>query len=220
MLRIGLTGDLGSGKSTVAKMLAGLGALVFSSDEMARAMMQPGEAVYTHIVSRFGRSVVMPDGTLDRRELARLAFDPANPHVEELNGIIHPAVISAQAKAIASLAETDPQAIVVVESALIFTTAHADSGQPWKRRFDQIVLVTAPEEQKIARFIERASAGRPLSTEERSALEHDARKRLALQHANQEYAHECLILDNAGSLQELQTQVEMLWQTLQRENLQ
>ena len=75
MLRVGLTGDLGSGKSTVARMFAERGAVVLSSDEMGRAMMQPGEAVYTAIAERFGKGVVAPDGSLDRRELARLVFD-------------------------------------------------------------------------------------------------------------------------------------------------
>ena len=74
MLRVGLTGDLGSGKSTVAGMLAERGAVIFASDEMARAMMQPGHAVYDAIVAQFGDGVVLPDGSLDRRELARLAF--------------------------------------------------------------------------------------------------------------------------------------------------
>ena len=75
MLRVGLTGDLGSGKSTVARMLAERGAVVLSSDEMGRALMQPGQRVYAAIVATFGSEIVAADGTLDRKKLATLAFD-------------------------------------------------------------------------------------------------------------------------------------------------
>ena len=96
MLRVGLTGDLGSGKSTVAAMLAARGAVVLSSDEAARAMMQRGESVYNAIIAQFGSEVVAADGTLDRHKLAQMAFDPASPRVAELNAIIHPAVLAEQ----------------------------------------------------------------------------------------------------------------------------
>ncbi len=84
MLRVGLTGDLGSGKSTVGAMLAAGGAIVLSSDEMARAMMQPGQSLYNAIVAHFGPTVLAPDKSLNRRALAQLAFDPKHPRVEEL----------------------------------------------------------------------------------------------------------------------------------------
>lgn len=212
MLRVGLTGDLGSGKSTVAKMLAVRGAIVLSSDDMARAMMQPGEPVYAAIVKRFGPQVVSADGTLDRKKLARLAFDPAHPRVEELNAIIHPAVLSAQAQQLEQIARENPNAIVVIESALIFTTKAGD--RPWHERFDCIVLVTAPEDQKIARFIERASQGRHLSSEERSALEADARQRLARQRITEEQTSQCLVIENKGSFAELEQQTDRVWRTL------
>jgi dephospho-CoA kinase len=213
MLRVGLTGELGSGKSTVAHMLAARGAIVFSSDEMARAMMQPGEAVYTQIVMHFGASILAADKTIDRGKLARIAFDPAHARVEELNAIVHPAVLGAQADQIAALAHTQPDAIVVVESALIFNTKHSDEN-PWRDRFDRIVLVTAPEEQKIARFVARASAGRPLALEERTALIADARQRLAQQQFTPEQNADCIVICNEGSVEELERQVDALWSEL------
>src|SRR5579875_2821849 len=139
MLRVGLTGELGSGKSTVAQMLAQRGAIVLSSDEMGRAMMQPGQPAFAQILRRFGLSVLSRDGTLNRSALAKLAFDPQHPRVEELNAIIHPAVIAAQAEKISELERTNPHAIVVIESALIFSTKHAP-GRGWAERFDCIVL--------------------------------------------------------------------------------
>jgi dephospho-CoA kinase len=207
MLRVGLTGDLGSGKSTVAAMLAARGAVVLSSDEIARAMMQPGEAAYAEIVEQFGESVVSSDGTLDRRKLAELAFDSASPRVDELNAIIHPAVIAAEAATIASFASTDE--IIVVESALIFT-AFGQSVEQRRTRFDRILLVIAPEEQKLSRFVARQLAGREGSAEERSALEADGRRRLALQHT-EDHAAECVVIHNDGDLAALEAQVDAAW---------
>jgi dephospho-CoA kinase len=213
MLRVGLTGDLGSGKSTVARMLAERGAVVFSSDEMGRELMQSGHTVYRQIVDRFGPGVVTADGGLDRGNLAALAFDRANPRVEELNAIVHPAVIALQAESLEELAKTNPEAIAVVESALIFSTKYAAEGS-WRGRFDRILLVTAPEEQKVERFIDRAAAGRALNSEERAALEADARQRLAVQR-NEDYAGDCLVLHNDGDIEQLESQVVAVWGTLQ-----
>jgi dephospho-CoA kinase len=214
MLRVGLTGDLGSGKSTVAKMLAERGAVVLSSDEMGRAMMQPGEPVYAAIVAKFGPGVVLPDGSLDRSELARLAF--AGKRVEELNAIVHPAVIAEQARLIAELAASQPQAIVVVESALIFSTKHGIKGQSWSERFDEILLVTAPENVKIARFIERASRDRKLSPEELVALEADARRRLKAQRSSTAQEQDCIVIRNSGDMAALESRVNDVWRALQR----
>src|ERR1700744_4901601 len=158
MLRVGLTGELGSGKSTVAQMLAARGAIVLSSDEMGRAMMQPGQRAFAQIIERFGSAILNGDGPLNRHALAHLAFDANNPRIEELNAIIHPAVIAAQAEQIAVIARTQPHAIVVVESALIFSTKHTPEGS-WRSRFDCIVLVTAPDDTKIERFIRRSARG-------------------------------------------------------------
>ncbi len=211
MLRVGLTGDLGAGKSTVARMLAERGAVVFSSDEMARAMMQPGEPVYAAIVASFGPEVVAADGTLDRRRLAALAFDPVHPREAELSAIIHPPVIAAQAAAIAELAKHEPDAMVVVESALLFSSGD------WRERFDRVVLVTAPDAVKVARFVERVAAGRVLSPEQRDALEADARRRLVMQQT-EAYAEECLVVHNEDGWTPLVEQVEVVWQRLMRDN--
>jgi dephospho-CoA kinase len=210
MLRVGLTGDLGSGKSTVAALLAKRGAVVLSSDEMGRAMMQPGEAAFDVIVERFGDEVLAANGLLDRRKLAALAFDPAAPRIAELNAIVHPAVIAEQAKQVEAFAGTD--AIVVIESALIFT-AYGQTQEQIRERFDRILLVVAPEAAKISRFVERMLDGHPGSAEERAALEADARRRLALQRT-EDHAAECRVIRNDGSVAELEVQVETVWKEL------
>jgi dephospho-CoA kinase len=212
MLRVGLTGDLGSGKSTVARMLAERGAVVFSSDEMGRSLMQPGQAVYAEIVERFGPGVLTADGALDRKNLAALAFSPTDPRVEELNAIVHPAVLAAQAAQLDALAAQQPNAVAVVESALIFSTKYALKGS-WRARFDRILLVEAPEEQKMARFVHRAAATRALTADEQAAIEADARRRLALQQ-NGIHASDCLVLHNDGDIEQLQAQVNAVWDEL------
>jgi dephospho-CoA kinase len=209
MLRVGLTGELGSGTSTVAQMLAAHGAVVLSSDEMGRAMMQPGEPVFAQIVERFGPTILNADGTLNRHALAKLAFDPNNPRIEELNAIIHPAVIAAQAEKVAEIARTQPHAILVVESALIFSTKHTPEGS-WRSRFDCIVLVTAPDDVKIDRFIQRSA---PLASSD-THLREDARRRLEAQRATIPNDIPCYTLENDRSMTDLQQAVDTLWRQL------
>jgi dephospho-CoA kinase len=216
MLRVGLTGDLGSGKSTVAHMLGERGALVLSADEIGRAMMQPGEPVYTQIVEHFGAGVVEPDGTLNRSALAHLAFNPEHPRIEELNAIVHPAVIAEQARRAAAIARRQPDAILIVESALIFSTRHAPGGD-WHSRFDCIVVVTAPDEQRVARFVARMSNGRDISDSERAALKAEAQRRTAHQRvpsAASSIQSRLFAVPNGGTLSELQTTVDALWPKL------
>ena len=97
MLRVGLTGGLGSGKSTAARLFAAHGAQVLQSDEIGRELMEPGQPVHAQIAAHFGNDVVQPDGRLDRSALAQIAF--AKGRADELNAIVHPAVIARVAKA-------------------------------------------------------------------------------------------------------------------------
>lgn len=212
MLRIGLTGGLGSGKSTAAALLAERGAHLLSSDGIGRELMQPGQTVYQQIVDRFGEAVVLPSGELDRPALARLAF--AEGRLEELNSIVHPAVITREAELSATFARDDPSGIVVTESALLLETPHAGPGG-WRSRFDRLVLVTAPEPVRIARFIERTLGPGPHSEEQLQATAADARQRLARQLPDSaKRPHADFILDNAGSLLELRHAVGDLWADL------
>ncbi|MDQ2834201.1 MAG: dephospho-CoA kinase [Acidobacteriota bacterium] len=232
MLRVGLTGGLGSGKSTAAALFSGLGAHVFQSDTIGRELMQPGQPVYAAIAAHFGPGVVLQDGTLDRTALAQLAF--AEGRVEQLNAIVHPAVIAQQAALCDQLARAEPNAVVIVESALIFETRHASAktgkenpavaepqpdtdppAKPWHTRFDRLILVTAPEELKIRRFVSRLAAGQPLPPARREELEAEARRRLDQQLSDEHKAALCdYVLINAGPLSELEWQVDQLWPIL------
>ncbi len=209
-MRVGLTGGLGSGKSTVATMLGQLGAHVLSSDDLARQLMQPGQAVFAAIAARFGPSVLTPQGTLDRAALARIAFQPTakNPQgqIDELNAIVHPATIALQSQLAEDILKQDPRAIVVVESALIFESKY---GGNWRKRFDQIVLVCAPEKLKIARFISRSATG------DQAALEAEAKRRLAQMIPDGDKVTQVhYVIRNDGSLDHLQHETARLWHWL------
>jgi dephospho-CoA kinase len=217
MLRVGLTGGLSSGKSTAARLFAAHGAHLLQSDAIGREMMEPGQAVYAAIVAHFGQGVVLPDGRLDRGALAKIAF--ADKRVEELNAIVHPAVIARQEELTEAIVQRDPHAVVLVESALIFETNYgaprSGNGTGWQGRFDRIILVTAPEEMKIARFVARSEAGGTLTEAKREELEAEARRRLAQQIPDeQKSALADYVLTNDGALAELEWQVDQLWPIL------
>jgi dephospho-CoA kinase len=202
MLRVGLTGGLSSGKSTVAAMFAELGAYTLSADDIARDLMAPGTPVFQAIVNKFGRSVVREeDGRLDRSQLARAAFEGGQ--VEELNRIVHPATIAKQEELAAEMFAKDPNAVVIVESALIFETKHS---RGWRLRFDKMILVRATEAAKIARFVKRSGGG------DVAALETEARRRLSTMIADDKKAVMCdYVIMNDGDLGRLREQVNKIW---------
>ena len=222
MLRVGLTGGLGSGKSTVAQILRDLGAEVIESDELGRALMEPGQAAFNEIVRIFGPGVLMPDGRLNRARLAEIAFKGGR--VKELNAIIHPAVIEAQSQWMTGVFARDPAAVAVVVSALIFEVERdaRESGQAnavfteLRKRIDRVVLVTALDEAKIARYVARVDrVGAPNP----EAAEADARSRLAHQIPDSEKALRAdYLLENTGDIEALRIQVGELWPRLKEES--
>jgi dephospho-CoA kinase len=221
MLRVGLTGSLGSGKTTVATILRELGAHVVEADALGRQMMEPGQPVYAEIVRAFGHEVVAADGRLNRTRLAELAFQ--HGRLNDLNAIVHPAVIEAQQRWMEDIFASDPSAVAVVESALIFEVVRDARARgeeegvlaDWHRRIDRIVLVTAPDELKIARYAARVTP----DGQAREAAEADARQRLAHQIPDAEKAAlSDYVIDNNGGKEELHVQVVALWHTLHDES--
>ena len=212
MLRVGLTGGLGSGKSTVAGVFQELGAAVISADQLGRQLMQPGEPVYAAIVEAFGQGVIRGDGSLDRKALAELAFQ--HNQADKLNHIVHPAVIAAEEEWMRGVFATDPQRVAIVESALIFEVEKWGTAPGWMQRFDRLILVTVPDEMKIARFVARMMANDG-SAIRREALTQDARARIAVQIPDQEKAGRCeYVIDNSGSLEETRRRVEEIYREL------
>ena len=212
MLRVGLTGGLGSGKSTVAGMFAELGAAVISADQLGRQLMQPGQPVYAAIVETFGKAVVRGDGSLDRKALAELAFQ--HNQAAALNHIVHPAVIGAEEEWMRGVFAADPKRVAIVESALIFEVEKWGTAPGWVQRFDKLILVVVPDEVKIARFVSRMMATDRLESR-REALTQDARARMAAQIPDQEKASRCeYVIDNSGCLEETRKRVDEIYQEL------
>jgi len=205
MLRVGLTGGLGSGKSTVAGMFAELGAAVISADQLGRQLMQLGEPVYAAIVNTFGKGVVRSDGSLDRKKLAELAFQ--HNQADALNHIVHPAVVAAEEEWMRGVFAKDPTRVAMVESALIFEVEKWGTAPGWVQRFDKLILVTVPDEVKIARFVARMGT--------HDAAQMDARARLAMQIPDREKVGRCdYVIDNTGSLEATRALVENIYQEL------
>ena len=213
MLRVGLTGGLGSGKSTVAALFEQLGAAVIAADQLGRQLMQPGEQVYAAIVRTFGPTVVRTDGSLNRKALAELAFQ--HNQADALNRIVHPAVVSAEEQWMRQIFAADPARVAMVESALIFEVEKWGTAPGWVERFDKLILVTVPDEVKIARFVARIMTSEDETR--REALILDARARLAAQIPDQEKAARCnFVIDNTGSLGETRAVVKEIYRDLVR----
>lgn len=217
MLRVALTGGVGSGKSAVAAMLRDLGASISRSDEVGREMMRAGQPVFRAIRDHFGLSVVLENGELDRSALAQLAFQQGR--VEELNAIVHPAVIAAQARWMDGIATEHPGAVAVVESALVFETKHGVSFHSeeasnvtaalWRTRFDRIVVVTASIALRRERYMQRA--GTPTAAA-------DFDRRAAAQWSDAEKsALADFLIPNEGSLNELRNLTSALYLRLRHE---
>ncbi|HVC91101.1 MAG TPA: dephospho-CoA kinase [Acidobacteriaceae bacterium] len=212
MLRVGLTGGLGSGKSTVANIFARQGVYVLDADQIGRELMQPGQPVYAAILFHFRQfsdapELTLADGQLDRGALARYVF--STNRLEELSRIVHPAVIAEQERRMEAIFRKDPDAIAMVESALIFEAARAGTAPGLSHRFDALILVTAPESVRLARYVARISGGRLLSTEERIALEQDGRRRIGLQMTDAEKIPHCdFVIENSGPIEKTEAAVE------------
>ena len=205
-LRVGLTGGLGSGKTTVARMFAERGAHIISADELGRELMEPGTEVHAAIARQFGARVIAADGRLDRAALAHIAF--AENRVEELNAIVHPATIKRQGEIADAIFEQTPGAIVIVESALIFETTFGDG---WRERFDKLILVSAPESLKIERFIARSGGA------DREFHAAEARRRLSRMIPDEDKVAICdFVIVNKGSLAALEQEVDRVCIGLER----
>ncbi|MEZ5095200.1 MAG: dephospho-CoA kinase [Nocardioides sp.] len=192
-MRVGLTGGVASGKSTVASMLRALGAVVIDADLLAREVVAPGTNGLAEVVAEFGDGVLGPDGALDRPALGRVVFADPERRVA-LERIIHPRV---RARAAELEAEAAPDAVVVHDIPLLVETGQADA-------FGAVVVVDVPVEVQLARMQEL----RGLSAEE-------ARARLSAQATREERAAVATyLLDNAGSLPDLQAQVERAYAAL------
>ncbi len=192
MYLVGLTGGIGSGKSTAAQRFAALGCDVVDVDAVAREVVQPAQPALEELVARFGRDLLLPDGSLDRPALARLVFNDDEAR-QDLDRITHPRIAARIAERIQALVQDrrgrDPH-LIVVDHPLLVETGQA-------ARFDAVVVVEVDQEARIARLVERG------------LTEGDARARVRVQSDDQaRRAVATHLIDNAGDLAALHAQVD------------
>ena len=211
MLKVGLTGGIASGKSAVGEMFVALGAHLVQADRIAHALLQPGEAVYNEVVKHFGRDILNPDMSINRAKLAEAAFGPATDdagkrasRIEELNRIVHPVVIRSQDEWMKEMGRQDPNAVAIVEAALILEAGAKD-------HFDKLIVVTCDPEQRAARFAVRQKIGL-------EAARKEVARRMAAQLPDGEKIKVAdFVIDNSGDLDHTRERVRQVWEHLRRE---
>jgi dephospho-CoA kinase len=204
VLKVGLTGGIAVGKSAVGEMFAAWGVRTARADEIAHQLMEPGEPVYLEVVEHFGSGILNPDGSVSRSRLAELAFGAAGKpsRVEELNQIVHPAVIRHQEEWMAEVGRRDPYAIAMVEAALILEAKMA-------KGFDRLVVVTCRPEQRVERWARR------LNVDQETARREVARRMAAQLPDEEKIKAADYVVDNSGSLDETERQVKKIYGELE-----
>jgi len=194
MLEIGLTGGIGSGKSTVAALLVARGAVLLDADAIVRQVQQPGAPVFAAMVERWGNDIVAADGTLDRQAVADRVFgDP--DELAALNAIVHPAVGDEMTRRRAELANTD--ATVVLDIPLLVESGHEGLGG--------IIVVDVDPEVAVERLVAH-----------RGFAEQDARDRISRQASREDrLVRADVVVDNSGTLEELEDEVDRAWAWVQ-----
>lgn len=196
MLTIGLTGGIGSGKSTVSSILGELGAPVIDADKVGHAIYEPGGPAYNDVIATFGRNVLGPDGTIDRKKLGPIVFADAAA-LQRLNSIVHPKMFARMREMVEDLRATGQRNPIVIEAAILIEAN-------WQSLFDQIWLVTASKDRVVER-IERDRGLKPEQTEARirAQLPDEERRR-----------HSTLVISNDGTIAELHDKVAELWRAV------
>jgi|SRR5215469_5119695 len=200
MLTIGLTGGIGSGKSTVSKMLAELGAPILDADKIAHTTYAPGGSAYGEVVAAFGNKILAPDGSVDRTRLGPIVFaDPTQ--LKRLTSIVWPRTFDRIRELVAEMRQQGETRPIVVEAAILIEAN-------WQSMCDEIWLVRASKGRVIQR-IERDRGMKPEQTEARirTQLSDDER----VKHAN-------LVIENEDSLNELREVVTRVWQAALERN--
>jgi dephospho-CoA kinase len=196
MLLVGLTGNVASGKSTVARLLAERGATIIDADVLARRAVEPGSPALEAIVARWGSQILLPDGALDRAALRQIVFNEPEA-LEALNRIVHPEVERLRVLAVAEARERGDR-IVVCDIPLLFEKKMVDE-------FDMVLLVDAPRSLRL----ERVVTARGLSATEAMAM-------IAAQMPSElKRARADLVIHNAGTREQLLLQVNAVWTSLQ-----
>ncbi len=200
MLKVGLTGGVACGKSTIGDMFVRHGAKLIKADELAHQLMSPGHDVYERVVATFGREILNQDGTIHRPKLADLVFPTGR--IAELNAIVHPAVIAAEHQWMAEQFRENPKAVAIAEAALML-----ESGS--HKQLDRLITVVCTMEQKIERYAQRHNLDLPTAKAE-------VERRMKAQASDEaKIKVSDYVVDNSGSIAEAELQVERIWGELQ-----
>jgi dephospho-CoA kinase len=190
---IGITGNIASGKSTVARMFEALGARIIDADEIAREVVEPGAPAWEGIVSEFGRDILEPDGAINRKKLADIVFGDEAKR-KRLNDITHPRIMERISELLREY-EKEEAPVVMVEATLIVERGGL------KSLIDGLIVVTADEETQIERLIR-----------DKGYKREEAVSRLGAQMpAREKMMHGDYIIDNSGSLEDTRVQVKAVW---------
>jgi dephospho-CoA kinase len=199
VVRVGLTGGIACGKSTVAKMFESMGARLVYADAVAHELYAPGQPVYLEVVKQFGPEIVQEDGQIDRAKLGAIAFGQGR--IEELNRIVHPAVIRRQEHLMNAITAREPNAVVVVEAALIFEAGVTN-------RFAKVIVVTCRPDQKVTRYAQRTGISEIAA---RAEVERRSRAQLA---DTEKIRRADYVIDNSGPLDRTQQQAARIYAEL------
>jgi dephospho-CoA kinase len=198
MVKVGLTGGIACGKTTILAMFASLGAHTLKADAVAHQLMAPGEPMYERIVTVFGEGILALNGTIARAKLAAAAF-PAR--IAELNAIVHPPVLSFEDRWMREVGACDPNAVAICEAALLIEAGGL-------ARYDKMIVVTCTMEQKVSRFAERTG----MNTEDSGV---EVQRRMAAQIPEEEKAKMAdFVIDNSGSREDAEQRVCEIWAEL------
>ncbi len=196
MLKVGLTGGYATGKSFVAAELDRFGCKIIYADQLGHRVLQPDGEAYLPVIETFGREILAPDTTVDRKRLGTIVF--ASPELlEKLNNIVHPAVFRLEEKILAELARDNPACIAVIEAAILIETGRY-------RTFDRIILTTCSEEIQIARAMTRDKL-------QREQVLARLRNQMSA-HEKKSYAH--YVIDTGMPKEETAKQVEKVFHQL------
>lgn len=196
MVIVGVTGSIGTGKTTVAKMLRRLGAVVIDADDIAHRAMEPGNPAWKKISSRFGKGILRDDGYIDRKKLGEMVFSDKK-ELKKLCDILHPEVYRRMRVIVSRTRKADSSALVVLDVPLLLETGG-------RKHIDKLIVVSAPRSVQLERACRKFDL-------KRSAILRRIRMQMPLKDKVKEADH---VIDNGGSLISTEKQVRAIWKKL------
>ena len=190
MLRVGLTGGIATGKSTASQMFLELGCHLIDSDRITHQLFEPGQSVHKAVVEEFGKRIVAPDGTIDRKILGEIVFKEDPEARLKLNRLVHPAVIQRQQGWLNEMQQKDPDGVAIVDAALMIEVGTY-------KNYDKVIVVTCSPEIQKRRLLERSALKED---------EIDARIRSQMP-MSEKVKYADFVIDNSGDLDDMRLQV-------------